>query len=87
MSSQTTIAIHGPAIREIRKRSGVGVAQLAVEVGVQRAYIAKIELGHSRRVSPAVFEGIVAALSIDDRRAILANPYGAAADLRAAEAA
>lgn len=77
----TTIDVHGPAVREIRLRSGLGVAGLAEAVGVQRAYIAKIELGHSRRVSPQVFNGLIAALGIKDRRAILANPYGAAADV------
>ena len=54
------------------------MVELAEAAGVQRPYIVKLELGHSRRVSPAVFNGIVAALGIEDRRAILANPYGAA---------
>ena len=77
MPTPTTIEIHGPAIREIRVRSGMGVAQLAAAVGVNRPYIAKIELGHSRKVSPKVFNAIIAALTISDRRAIIANPYGA----------
>ena len=79
-STTTTLEVHGPAIREIRLRSGMGVAELAAAVGVERPYIAKIELGHSRRVSPRVFAAIIAALSINDRRAILANPYGSAAE-------
>lgn len=78
MTAQTTMEIHGPALRAIRKLAGVGVVELAEAAGVQRPFIAKLELGHSRRVSPAVFNGIVAALGIEDRRAILANPYGAA---------
>ncbi len=81
MNTATTIDIHGPAVREIRVRSGMSVADLARAVGVQRPYIAKIELGHSRRVSPKTFNGLLAALSIQDRRAIMAHPYGAAADL------
>lgn len=80
MPTPTTIEIHGPAIREIRVRSGMGVAELAAAVGVNRPYIAKLELGHSRRVSPKVFSALVAALTITDRRAIIANPYGASAD-------
>ena len=80
MSTGTTIEVHGPAIREIRLRSGMGVAELAATVGVERPYIAKIELGHSRRVSPKVFNSLIAALSVNDRRALLANPYGAAID-------
>lgn len=76
-AAQTTIEVHGPAIRAIRIRSGLGVADLAEAVGVNRPYVAKIELGHSRRVSPKVFNALVAALALEDRRAILANPYGA----------
>ena len=81
MFTPTTVEIHGPAIREIRVRSGMGVADLADAVGVKRPYIAKIELGHSRAVSPKVFNALLAALSIKDRRAILANPYGASAEV------
>lgn len=81
MSTATTIDVHGPAIREIRVRSGMGVAELAAAVGVNRPYIAKIELGHSRRVSPKVFNALIAALGINDRRAIMANPYGASLDI------
>lgn len=84
MPTATTIEIHGPAIREIRVRSGMGVAALAAAVGVNRPYIAKIELGHSRRVSPQVFNALIAALSITDRRAILANPYGASLEAEVA---
>lgn len=76
VSTSTTVEVHGPAIREIRVRSGMGVAELAAAAGVERPYIAKIELGHSRRVSPKVFNALMAALSVTDRRALLANPYG-----------
>ncbi len=77
MSTPTTIEVHGPAIREIRVRSGMGVVELATAADVERSYLAKIELGHSRRVSPKVFNALIAALSVSDRRALLANPYGA----------
>jgi len=76
MPTPTTIEVNGPALREIRIRSGLGVSQLATASGVQRPYIAKLELGHSRRVSPKVFNALIAALDIKDRRAISANPYG-----------
>lgn len=76
-TASTTIEVNGSALRELRIRSGIGVAELAARVGVQRPYIAKIELGHSRRVSPKVFNALVSALAINDRRALLANPYGA----------
>lgn len=81
MPSATTVEINGFAVRELRVRSGLSVVDLARAVEVQRPYIAKIELGHSPRVSPKVFKAILAALSINDRRALLANPHGEAAEL------
>lgn len=75
-TTATTVEVNGFALRELRIRSGLGVAELAKQVGVQRPYIAKIELGHSRRVSPRVFMALLAALSITDRRVLLSNPYG-----------
>lgn len=76
-TTPTTVEVNGYAIRELRVRSGLGVAELADQVGVKRPYIAKIELGHSRRVSPKVFKALMDALSIQDRRSLLANPHGA----------
>lgn len=80
MPTPATVEVHGPAIREIRIRSGMGVAELAAAVGVTRASVANIELGHRRRLTPKTFNALVAALTITDRRAILANPYGADAE-------
>lgn len=74
----TTIEVNGYALRAIRKLSGVEVAELAERIGVQRPYVTKIEVGHSHRVSPKVFNAILAALAIEDRRALLANPHGIA---------
>lgn len=82
--STTSVAVNGPAIREIRSRSSLDMAELAARVGVERAYITKLELGHSRRVSPKVFNALVAALSITDRRALMAQPYGDASEEDAA---
>lgn len=78
-TTATTVEVNGFALRELRVRSGLGVAELAARVDVQRPYIAKIELGHSRRVSPKVFNALLAALAINDRRVLLANPHGFAA--------
>lgn len=78
MAAPTTVEINGFTVREIRKAKGLSVLELAGHVGVQRPYIAKIELGHSQRVSPKVFLGLLTALAIDDRRALLANPHGLA---------
>ena len=77
-TTSTTIEVNGFALRYLRKRSGLGVAELAERIGVQRPYVAKIELGHSQRVSPKVYNAILSALAIEDRRVLLANPHGTA---------
>lgn len=81
MTTPTTIEINGYAVRELRIRSGLGVQELAAQIGVTRAYVAKIELGHSRRVSPKTYNALLSALSIHDRRSLLCNPHGEAADV------
>lgn len=77
-TTPTTIEVNGYALRELRVRSGIGVAELAEQVGVKRPYIAKIELGHSRRVSPKVYNALLNALAITDRRVLMTNPHGIA---------
>jgi transcriptional regulator with XRE-family HTH domain len=77
-TTKTTVEINGFAVRELRIRSGLSVVDLAQRADVTRAYIAKIELGHSQRVSPKMFGALLSALSIHDRRVLLANPHGAA---------
>lgn len=77
-TTHTTVEVNGYALRELRVRSGIGVADLAETVGVKRPYIAKIELGHSQRVSPKVYNALLAALAITDRRVLMANPHGSA---------
>lgn len=81
MSTQTptTVEVNGFALREVRVRSGVSVQELADRVGVKRPYIAKIELGHSQRVSPKVYNELLSALAITDRRTFMARPHGEAA--------
>lgn len=82
--TRTTVEVNGFAVRELRIRSGLSVVELAEGAGVKRAYIARIELGHSRRVSPKVYNALLAALSITDRRVLLANPHGSACEESAA---
>lgn len=84
MSTPTTVEINGFALRELRVRTGLAVMDLAKQVGVQRPYIAKIELGHSRRVSPKVFNALLSALAITDRRVLLANPHGNTSEVESA---
>lgn len=75
-ATKTTVEINGFVVRALRIRDGLGVQDLADRVGVKRPYIAKIELGHSQRVSPKVFNALLSAFSITDRRVLLANPHG-----------
>ena len=72
-----TVDINGYALREIRVRSGIGVRQLSEQIGKDRTYISKIENGHPR-VSAEVYNSILAALQIEDRRVLLAAPHPAA---------
>lgn len=71
----TTIEINGFTVRHERIRAGISVVELADQCGVKRPYIAKIELGHSRRVSPKVFNLLLQAFGIQDRRVLMANPH------------
>lgn len=76
MPTSNTVEINGFLVRELRKRDGLSVVELAERVGVKRPYIAKIELGHSRRVSFRIFQSLLAAFAIEDHRVLLAKPYG-----------
>lgn len=62
--STASVAINGGKIRRLRKERGLEVAELAGLVGCGRPYIAKIELGHSKRVSAATFARLCDALAI-----------------------
>lgn len=77
--TKPTVEINGFALRELRVRDGRSVQALAAQIGVQRPYVVKIELGHSKRVSPQVFKALLEAFSISDRRVLLSNPHGEAA--------
>jgi transcriptional regulator with XRE-family HTH domain len=70
------IEVNGFAFRVIRKLSGLDAGPCADLVGVDRSYLNRLENGTRRRVSPEVFAGMLRALSLTDRRAILANPHG-----------
>lgn len=73
-ATRTTVGVHGFALREIRVRSGIETAALAAQLDVDRSYIAKIELGHSTRVSASFYASLLAALGITDRRTLMAYP-------------
>jgi transcriptional regulator with XRE-family HTH domain len=68
-----SIAINGSALREIRKLLGVRTEALADEVGVHYSFVANLESGHRKTVSPPVFKALCNALRLDDVRAIMAT--------------
>jgi transcriptional regulator with XRE-family HTH domain len=69
---QEVVEIHGYALRVIREARGRKPADLADALGVDRSYIAKIETGHSRRVSQTFYAQLLTELQITDYRALLA---------------
>lgn len=75
-TTSPAIEVNGYAIRVIRMLLGIDMKDLADSLEVDRSYINRIELGHSTRVSGAVFNGLCRALTLQDRRAIMTNPHG-----------
>lgn len=80
------VEVNGFAFREIRVRSGIDTEPCAKDIGISRAYLANIELGHRVRVKPSVFNAMLNALGITDRRAILSHPHVAAVEITEATA-
>lgn len=62
MTQETRQAI-GYRIRQLRKEQGLSQERLALMVGVERAYLAKVELG-SRNATIDVLEKIATGLGI-----------------------
>jgi transcriptional regulator with XRE-family HTH domain len=88
MSTTTppSVEVNGFAYREIRIRSGIDPGPCADQAGISRPHLVKIERGQRIRVTPSTFAGLMNALGISDRRAILANPHSDAVDLTTVEA-
>lgn len=74
VSYMDAIEVNGAAIREIRTALRVPIEQLADEIGVTRAYLCKVELGHSKRMSLGKLDALERALGVKDRRALVARP-------------
>lgn len=53
----SALRLHGPALRAIRERSGISVAELARGIGRNAAYVSRLELGQ-RQPSPATLRAI-----------------------------
>lgn len=73
-SAPSSVAINGFALRVIRERTGIKVAELAAALEVDRSYITKIEIGTSKRVGVNFYRRLLDHLVITDHRALLAAP-------------
>lgn len=73
LAPEETIEIHGYALREFRILKGFKPSELADVVECDRSYIAKIELGHTRRVSVPMLNKLSNALGLKDSRALHAT--------------
>jgi hypothetical protein len=76
--STSSVGINGPAVRALRMSKGVGATAFAERLQCHRSYLGGIEIGSYRRVSPQMFSKIVAALALEDDRAIRLHPFGMA---------
>lgn len=72
-SSPSAVAINGFALRVIRERTGIKVADLAHALEVDRSYITKIEIGTSKRVGVDFYRRLLKHLEIADHRTLLAS--------------
>lgn len=73
-STPSSVAINGFALRVIRERTGIKVAELAAALDCDRSYITKIEIGTSKRVGVDFYRRLLSYLEITDHRTLLATP-------------
>lgn len=71
-NTSRTVEVHGFALRVIREARARRVTELAETLGVDRSYIAHLENGSKRRVSPEFYAALLRELQVDDYRALLA---------------
>lgn len=64
----TSVPIRGARVRELRIEQGTSVGDFAGAVGISPSYLRGIELGHASQVSPAVYNAILKALKLRDRK-------------------
>ncbi|MBX7264956.1 helix-turn-helix domain-containing protein [Micromonospora sp. Llam7] len=69
----TAVPIDGDALRRIRIDRGIEVADLATRIRVSRAYVTKLELGHSPRASASVHAALIRVLQPETRDAFRAD--------------
>lgn len=74
-ATSNTVEINGYALRWGRKLMNLTPAALAEAIDRDRSYIVKIETGAVTRVSTDTFKALVAALALEDQRALRALPH------------
>lgn len=75
-SPTTSIPVNGPALRRLRKRRGIEVADLAPQIGISRSYLTRIELGdgeNARKVSLTVFHQLLKVLRVHNEDELIAD--------------
>lgn len=63
-----TYRVNGAAIRTRRKELGMELAECAAVVGISRAYLDQLELGHRERPGPRIYAALRTALRVTDDR-------------------
>ncbi|MFD7416841.1 helix-turn-helix domain-containing protein [Kitasatospora purpeofusca] len=66
MPQRSNVEVDGPAIRRIRKLSGLDMRTLADQVGITANYLSRIETGSRRMVRPSVYVALRRQLGASD---------------------
>lgn len=74
MAEEGSKRVHGAGIKAIREALGLGQADVAGEAGISVPYLSQIEGGKRKSVGEDVFTGLVKALRVRDKRALMATP-------------
>lgn len=61
-----TYQVNGAAIRTRRKELGMDLNMCATAIGISRAYLDQLELGHRRRPRPPIYAALRTALRVTD---------------------
>lgn len=74
MAVVSAVAVNGPAMRALRKKTHMSQQDLAFASQISSHYVQSIELGRRIAVSPDVMKRLCVALNLDDPKALAASP-------------
>lgn len=83
MAEEGSKQVHGPAIRAIREALNLAQNDVAAEAGISAPYLSQIEKGIRESVSEDTFRGLVKALRVRDKRALIATTCVKCSDTKA----